>query len=229
MSKTIADKYKETNGQFIILISGLSASGKTELGENISRDFHFKKLDTNKFYKKDFDEKIKLPNGITIVNYDTDDAFDWDEMNKAVNELKQNGVVVMGNVFPTDKLEFKTDFHIHLKISKQELKQRRTEYIEKHPEKNLDNETEMLRINICTYPYYLEALKRMKISKFMDVSEMKSDAIYDQVFDEMIKFINSNVYEIRKVSRTKSPDTLSERSETFLDDEDYYVVYREND
>lgn len=170
MTKNIVEVYKDQNGQLIILISGLSGSKKSELGGDIGRDFKIKILDTKEFIKKDYSNKIELPNGKIIVNYDTDDAFNWSLMNNKINELKKEGVVVVGNVFPTDKLEFKPDYHIHLKVSKQDLKQKRLEYIEKHKDKGFDEETEILRLNMYTYPYYLDTLKRMKMDKFIDVS-----------------------------------------------------------
>ena len=101
----IVEKYKEINGQIIILISGLSGSGKTHLGRNICRDFKLTCIDMKKYYKKDFNEKVTLSNGKDVVNYDTDNSVDWDAVNKDVNEKKESGVVVVGTVFPTEKLK----------------------------------------------------------------------------------------------------------------------------
>lgn len=229
MSKNIVDAYKEFNGQLIILISGLSGSGKTALGENISRDFKLKKLDTKKFYKNDFDEKVKLPNDVSVVNYDTDSAVNWNQMNEEINDLKKDGVVVIGHVFPTDKLNFKADYHIHLKISKQELKKKRLEYIEKHPDKGFNPETEALRVNIVTYPYYLDALKRMKMNKFIDSTDMSDDVIYDIIFDEVIKYIKDNINDPKYTSK-KSISSISESSEEIIpNDSDYIISYNDDD
>ncbi len=138
MVKNIVEAYKEFNGQLIILISGLSGSGKTILAENICRDFKLKEINVRDYYKKDYNETIKLPNEKTVVNYDTDDAVDWTKLNEDINKLKKDGVVVIGHVFPTDKLDFKADYHTHLKISKQELKKKRLEYIENHKENGFE-------------------------------------------------------------------------------------------
>lgn len=220
MQKNIVEVYKEKFSQLIILISGLSGSGKTELSENISRDFKLELLDTKKFFKKDYDNKVKLPNGVTITNYDSDDAFNWTSMNNEINELKTKGVVVVGHAFPTDKLEFIADFHIHLKISKQDIKQKRMDYIAKHPELGTTSETETLRINMYTYPYYLDTMKRMKMNKVIDVTNKTNDEIYDITFDDIIKYIKSKVYVV--------PEKLTYSSETErlgAFDEDYYVLY----
>jgi len=251
MSKNIVEAYKEFNKQLIILISGLSGSGKTSLSENISRDFKLKLIDTKQFYKKDFDEKITLSNGVEVVNYDSDDAFDWEQMNKEVNKYKEEGIVVIGHLFPTNKLQFNADYHVHLKITKQELRKNRMEFIEKHPEKKFNIETESLRINALTYPYYLETLKKMKMDKYLDVSEMDDDVVYDIVFDDIIKFIKSAVYS-SKYTPTKNTkqnkkskksfdisDTLTNSSESSESsessdisnnsDDDYIITYNEYD
>lgn len=240
MPKNIVDAYKEFNGQLIILISGLSGSGKTELGENICRDFKLKKIDTKIFYKQDYDEKATLANGATVVNYDSDDAIDWDKMNEAVNSGKKDGVVVIGTVFPTDKLNFKTDYHIHLRINKQDLKANRLAYIEKHNDGKTNPETESLRINALTYPYYLATLKRMRMDKYIDITGMSSDAIYDTVFDAIIKYINDSVYDVKNMKHksSNSTPTASAASATTSDkssdefipyNNDYIITYTDED
>lgn len=215
MNKNIVDAYKENNKQLIILVSGLSGSGKTELGENISRDFKIKKIDVKNFYKTDLTESITLPNGKKIINYDSDDAVDWNKLNEEINNNKEKGIVVTSQVFPTDKLNFLADYHIHLKITKQELRDKRMKYMEHHKEKNFDTESEMLRINSVTYPYYLESLKKMKMDKFINVLEMSSDEIYDIVFDTLIKHIENNVYADKYV---KKKDTKEKKKIFDYDD-----------
>jgi cytidylate kinase len=231
MTINVVEKYIESNKQLIILISGLSGSGKSELGKNVSNDFKIKLLNMKTFYKPTFNETLKMPNEKIVVNYDTDDAIDWDKFNKEINEVKQKGVVVISPVFPTDKLNFNPNYHIHLKISKQELKKKRTEYIEKHKDKNFDLETELLRVNVATYPYYLNSLKRMKIDKFIDVTEMTDDEIYDIIFDSIIKFIESDIYSEKYIHKKEPVKEKHERpiSEMTETTNDYIVSYEVND
>lgn len=225
MSKNIVDVYKETYGQFIIVVSGLSGSGKTNIGSRIENDFGLKLIDTNKFYKKDNSEKIKLSNGAFVINYDTDDAMDWDKLNTEANAQKTSGVVIVGQVFPTDKLLFVPDYHVHLKITKQTLKDNRTKYIDKHPDTNMDKMTEMLRVNVVTYPYYLLTLKRMKIDKFIDVSGSQLDELYDMIFDDIIKHVSDKVY-----SKKRATDSTTETTDDVIQyTNDYIISYTEDD
>lgn len=193
--KTIVDVYKEYYGQLIVLISGLSGSGKGELGGNISRDFKMGIINTKNYYDKTHLNKTLLPNGKEILDQDTDDIVVWEKLNRDVNEEKLDGIIVVGDVFPTNKLKFIPDYHIHLKVPKQILKQKRTEYVESHKDANIDLETEMLRINMYTYPYYINVFSRMKIDKLVNITDKKPTEIYDEVFESLIKHINDRVYD----------------------------------
>jgi cytidylate kinase len=193
MGKNIVDVYKETHGQFIILVSGLSSTGKTKLGINIERDFNIKRIDMKNFMNEKNTETVELPNGKFVINTDKDDAVDWDKLNEEVNKDKKDGVVVVGTMFPTDLLKFKADYHIHLRLPKQILKTKREEYIKSHPDKKYNLEDEMLRINMITYPYYMNVLNRMLINKYLNIAEMKPDDIYDVAYDAIIKHIWENI------------------------------------
>jgi hypothetical protein len=217
MSKNILDVYKEKHGQFIIVISGLALTGKKKLGHAIERDFHIKYIDM-KEYLKDVKETIQLPNGKTVISIESDNAVDWDKLNKAVNDNKVNGVVVVGLAFPTDKITFTADYHVHLKMPKQVLKTKREEYIKKHPDKKYDLETEILRINIISYPYYVDVLNRMKIDKYINVAESKPDDIYNSVYDLIVKFIWEHIPPPQK-EKKEEPKTERDESLEFSDDD----------
>lgn len=240
MSKNIVEKYIESNGQLIILISGLSGSGKTKLGDKISRDFKIAKLDIQRKYKPNYNDTVKLPNGVNVINYDTDASMDWDNINTEINNMKKTGVVVIGKAFPTDKLNFKADYHIHLKITKSDLKTKRFDNLNKMPSDIFDPDTERLYLNILTYPYYLDVFNRMKKDLVIFASPLSEDEIYDSVFDALIQFIKENIYDMRIPSQnalkqsnpTKnilSDSGISSSSEADNDDIDYIFTYREHD
>ena len=124
----IVEKYIQNKDQIIILISGFSGSGKTLLAKDIERDFKISFLNLNDFYKKDYINIVDLGNDIKVNDWDNPDAVDWESFNSKVKELKN--VVVSGFGFPNDCIDFKPDFHIYLKISKQKLLENRHDFLE---------------------------------------------------------------------------------------------------
>jgi uridine kinase len=193
--------YIMMNKSLIILISGLSGSNRSTLAKEIERDFKIKLLTLEDYCKNEDNEKIfDLGNGIKVVDREHIDSYDWDKFNNDIGKFKEKGVVVYGDYFPDFKLNFKADFHIHLKISKKRLIEKRKEYIENNAEKCGDllqiiNEGKFdLLINKLTYPYYLEYRDKSIIHKFINSDENTTDTIYEQVFEYimfmMLKFIN---------------------------------------
>jgi len=94
-----------------------------------------------------------------------------------VNENKN--VIISGTYFPEDKLEFKPDFHLHIKISKQNLVVKR----------NIKEEDELKTLNKIIYPYYLDIIKIMKIDKYLNLNEYKIEELYEQ----SCEFIFNNI------------------------------------
>lgn len=224
MSKNILEVYKEKHGQFVVLISGLALTGRKKLGHAIERDFLLKFLDANKFLKEP-KEIVQLSNGVSVTNTESDNAIDWEKLNKEVDDNKSTGVVVVGTAFPKDKITFKQDYHIHLKMPKQILKTKREEYIKSHPDKKYNLETEMLRINALTYPYYVDVLNRMNIDKYINVAEMKPEDTYNAVYDLIVKFIWEN---IPPPTRGTS-DTKKEVKKDIMKDDDDTLEFSDDD
>lgn len=48
----VVEAYIKFRGQLVVLVSGLSGSGKTEIARNIERDFKLKFINLNDYYKK---------------------------------------------------------------------------------------------------------------------------------------------------------------------------------
>lgn len=134
---TIIDGYIKYRKQFIVLVSGLSGTGKCKIANMLGKDLKLVVLNTNAYFKpKEMIEKITLPNGKVVPKWDSLDAYDWDKLNKDVNDVKEKGVVVCGNYFPSEKLNFRSDTHIHIKLNKQNLLKKRLEYIRKNSQEN---------------------------------------------------------------------------------------------
>lgn len=186
------------------MVSGMSGCGKKKYAKQLALDLgNLHLVDQSKFYKKDYDVRTLLKNGVEVQNISSYDAFDWSAFNKEVNKHKSEGVVVVGSALITDKLDFKPDFHIHLNIPKDVCAKRRDEYLEhnkdKYPEEHKHiGETTKLKINQVIYPFYLQTHKDSKYDLFLKTEELTDDEIYDKMFDETIK-------QIQKVLATSGP------------------------
>ena len=200
----IVQAYIKLNKGLLIFISGLSGCGRTTISRNISDDFNIPILYQIDYYKKDFKLEKKLSNNITIKVWDSDDAIDWDKMNKDINRLKKNGLIVNGAYLPTDKIKIKPDCHIHISIKKNICLDRRRDFITKHKDKYkkefklIGTDTERLKMSKITFPYYLEIMKRSKFDKFIDGNDLTDEQIYDKTFDYLIQFIEKNIYKNRQ-------------------------------
>ena len=195
----VVEAYIKFNKQFIIFISGLSpGSGKTLVAKNIKKDFGIKMLNQINYYKKDYKNKIKLPNDKEIINWDSDDSIDWKNFNKDIKKNKSKGIIVCGFSFPKDKITEKANFHIHLSISKKNNLEKRKEMTENNDKySHLDFNTIKLVMNQLTYPYYLDTLNRSNINKFINTNKYDKNQIYDQVFDSLMEFIFNSLYKDR--------------------------------
>ena len=193
MSKNIVEAYIEFNGQLIILVSGLPGCGKLTLANNISRDLKIKLLEQDNYFKKDYNDKIEVKvenDTIEIINWYTDDAIDWEKFNKDIDLYKDKGVVVSGFSLPIDKIINKIDFHIHLNISKQLCLERRVKCSEQYKKSDIVDKVIM---NKFIYPYYIEARDKSKIDKYLNITNLNDDQVYDTVFDLIIEFIKNYI------------------------------------
>jgi hypothetical protein len=202
----IVEAYIKQNKQFVVLISGFSGSGKSLLSRSLVKDINKTNkepltfLNLNDFYKSEADYNNFVEVGdIKVVDWDSPDAVDWEKFNKKVNEVKANGVVVSGFAFPKDSIIFHVDFHIHLKISKEDLIKNRADYnTEKLDEKTsriaeIGEDMEKRILNKVTFPHYLKSLETSTINKFINVSYSNVKIAYDEMFDYIMDFITKKL------------------------------------
>lgn len=225
----IVEAYIKFNEGLIILISGLSGSGKTKLMSDIERDFKIQSVNIENFCIKENNKTVTLPNDVTVTDWDHIDSYDWDKINKTISDKKSKGIVVCGPYFPTDKLQFKSDFHINIKISKQQLIQRRHDYIKNNPDKCknlvkfLDTPVETLIINKITYPHFLEYSEKSKVDKFINAHELNADQIYDQasdfLFNKVQSFLNDHDKKLKRSAPTLNLDS-SKDTDQIIDESD---------
>lgn len=183
---SLLDTYITVKKSFIVLISGLSGSGRSQLAKEIERDFKIKLIALDNYCKKENTRIFEVNSEIKIKDWDHIDVYEWDRFNEDV--IEANTVVAYGDYFPTDKLKFTPDYHLHVKISKDKLIEKRKEYIKNNPEKCkellefIDNNQIELIIKKVTFPYYLEYRGKSKIDKYVSSDTNTVDDMYDQIF-----------------------------------------------
>lgn len=238
----IVDAYLKYNGQYIILVSGFSGSGKTNIAQFIAKIFKFKlmKLENYEYGKDVYDKAdnyVKLNNDVEYLDWDNiHKSVDWSRLNKDISEIKsKSGIVLSGFGFPISKIEFKPDLHLHIKISKQTLGEKRKKYFAEHPEdpfNKLNKKVEStitLALNTVSYPHYMEIIKESKIDKFINANELDETQIKDEIFSYLMhhtnKFLdshfksnsntNSNTNSERVISRPQNINTQNYGQNTF--------------
>jgi len=201
MTKTVIEAYLNKYKQLIILVSGFSGSGKGVLSKSIAKDFKIKYINLNDYYKEDWDKESEIIEieEHKIVDWDTPESINWEKFNEDIEKNKKEGVIVSGFSFPQNKLEFKTDFHIHLKITKDDLIKNRNEYVnEKEDSKvsELDDELARRILNKISYPHYMKSLEDSYINKFINVKSGREELkqCYNSMFDYLIENIEKKIY-----------------------------------
>lgn len=214
----ILDVYKEFHHQFIVVFSCMSEIYRRDIGKYLSSELSLKLIDMSTCIISDYNETKTLPNGKTVINYDSDSIIDWMKLNKLVNDEKHNGVVVVGQSFPDDKIDFKIDYHVHLQIKKKELTDKYLEYL-KTKKPDIDTETETLKVSVLTYPYYFDTLKKMKIDYFIKQSENDDiKKLNDDIFNKIIKHIELDIYSSdNKMNRIKLDKKLKHPTDSKKD------------
>ncbi len=223
----IVEAYIKFKGQLIILISGMTGSGLTKLGKNISSDFKIKLINYKDYIVPDFQNKTKLfvdNKEEDFNNYDTDDAINWNKFMREIIKYAPSGVVVLSPSFPLDRIKkIMPDTHIHIKLSKQNLIDRRVKNNEKHlPENIIATAT-----NKFTMPYYYAttAPEKTNIHKYINantIAETNPDEydekLYDVVFDYLIVMIQKWLeYKDKKPSKLDNFNIIGNDDDRHID------------
>ena len=201
MTKTVIEAYLNKYKQLIILVSGFSGSGKGVLSKSLAKDFKIKYMNLNDYYKEDWDkesEAIEIDDH-KIVDWDTPESINWERFNEDIEKNKKTGVIVSGFSFPQNKLGLKPDFHIHLKITKDDLLQNRKDYVNEREDSKvseLDDELARRILNKISYPHYMKSLEDSFINKFINIKSGREELKqgYNNMFDYLIENIEKKIY-----------------------------------
>jgi len=142
----ILEKFIEIFKNCIIILSGYEKLHLSEYAKKLSNDFGFELIE------------FKYP--------------DFESLNTAVkNSNKQSGIIIYGLTFPSDKLEFKANYHISLSANKTLI----------------DDESQFSIYNQYVKENYINKFKNLKLVEF-------SDDIYEDIYEMCIDFIKKKVY-----------------------------------
>jgi uridine kinase len=192
----LVEEFNLRNEGIIIFISGLSGTNRTILAKEIERDLKLKLISLDDYCNNNppiieiLDQKVR--------DWDDIENYNWDKLNSDIQKNKTIGCVVYGDNFPKSKLRINPDYHIHIKISKEKLIEKRREYIEKNPEKCKDMllflDNLKVIVNKLTYSHYIKNRDDSTINMWLDSDKNKIEEMYDQTFDylmlSMKKFLN---------------------------------------
>lgn len=224
----IVDAYIKFKGQLVILISGMSGSGISRLAKMIGNDFNIEEVSLDSFIDKNNAKKITLPDGTEIINWDSDDIINWKLFNDTINQKKKKGIVVYGQSFPSDKIDAEIDMHIHIKLSKQNLMEKRQKFVEKHKDTFPHHHTHdqfLYIFNKYTFPYYLTTVENAKINKFINANNyINHESYYQKLYDDSFDFI------IDRIQKwiDKYNESLPNNEESDEDDDEQYLFNSQN-
>ena len=210
----IIEAFIKYRGQLVILISGMSGCGLTQLCKTMSDDLGLSMIGYNKYCVENYDVKVKLPSGVEMINWDTDEIVEWESFINDINKNKSKGVIAYGQSFPSSKIDnkFTPDVHIHIKISKKNLLKRRQDYNKRHQdecEKIPDQEIDLTLFNNLTYPYYMGTVQNSHITKFINGNDYIDSKDYDKkIADETFAYVTKFIEEwLNEYDRTKKTKT----------------------
>jgi len=227
----IVEAYIKFNKKLILLISGMQGSDKNLVSKEISKIFNIKCISLRNFINKNYKKEIKLDNGDTFIDWDNNDAYDWDEFNNYIEKHKKDGIIVYGFSFTQENIKFKYDFHLNIKISKKNYIESRHKFLNTNKEKFddlfklINTQTESIMINKYIIPNYYKYLENSKINKFFNKNEFTTNEIIDQVFNYLIseiqKFIDNYNENIIKNNNSKINNDKTNNNDDidYLEDE----------
>jgi len=157
-------------------------------------------VNLNDFFKSDYNEIVDLGHNIKVIDWDNPDAIDWDKFNDKVKSLNDSGIVISGFGFPNDRINFKPNFHIHLKISKDKLIKNRHDYLDENKDNPLneikDTKAELLILNNLSYKHFINMKDKSTYTFRTDTTDQTPSETYDQIYDYLIENIEKSVYSV---------------------------------
>ena len=242
---TIIEAYIKFNGQLVILLSGMSGSGVSKISREIAQTLKLDTIAVKDYIDKSYSETITIPDNLKsqndnsqheIINWDSDDIYDFKNLNNAINEKKNKGVIIYGQLFSRENIDADIDIQIIIKLSKPNLYEKRQKFIQSHNIKPAFSNPEINKyiFNKYTYTYFVDVTKDITYAKFInanqiiekinekyklnisdenDFDNIYNELVTDEIFDYIIKYISNwlNDYNSNKnPNDTKYDETTSD-------------------
>lgn len=187
----ILEAYIKKYKQFIILILGLPCTNKSEIAKELVTDLQFPIISINDYiYENSYIEKKIMD--VEFKIYEHPKNYDWDKLNKDVNDKKTKGVIIYGNYIEKNKINFDIDFCYFFNMNSNLCK---TILIEKKmlPYKEDDEKVKIYFKEIFN-PIYEQLKVDLKINKFFNLKENTTfDESYDELFENLMDLIKKKI------------------------------------
>jgi len=187
----ILEAFIKKYNQFILLIIGLPCTNKSVIANEFHIDLNLPIIKINDYIKKNTFIKKEVE-GIKYKLYDDTNNYDWEKLDKKVDELKTGGVILYGSFIDLEKINFKINFTFFISMNNNLCK---TILIKK---KFLPYKPEDERIKIyfdkIFNPLYDSLKEKININKFYNIKEKtRFNEIYDNMFDTLMDLIYSKL------------------------------------
>lgn len=162
-----------------LVISGISGSGKSTIGQKLAESLNLTYLDLDSFYLPQ-KPVVTLSNGSQVKNWDTLEALDIETFKMTVREKVPQGLILVGFAITDEILEIKPNLHIHLStgrnkedIIKRCIASRRQSKGFKdddfEPLRNGKIRIDEIMVREIVYPFYLDTVSKSTIDYTVEV------------------------------------------------------------
>ena len=187
----IFEAFIKKYGQIIILILGMPCTDKSSIAKELSDDLNIPIININDYLLKNKFIEKKIDNHIFKL-YEHPNNYDWDSLNKDINEKKSTGIIIYGNYLNKEKINWDIDFsfffNMNFSLCKKIL-------LEKKFILNEDSEEKIkIFFDKIFNPLYNSLKEEFKINKFFNIKEETTfESSYDEIFMILMDLISKKL------------------------------------
>ena len=196
----IIEAYIYHKTQLIIAISGFITDKTEKIINVLCSDLKINKINLCSYYKTSFADKITFDDNTTQMDFESNDIYNWNDINNVVNNNKKNGIIIYSPYIPSEQCNFDIDIHIHITSNKHTIFDYMDNQIKKNPDiyKALINKKNLKHyVDNIIFKRYEQNIRNMKINKFIKLNDSNNnylDELYGNIFDYIITKIKKFLY-----------------------------------